>query len=58
VAERGGSDASFAGALGVVTLDGLGPPCHDSCSRSESVEADDITAWGALLCDLVAAAGS
>lgn len=57
VAERGGSDASFAGALGIATLDGLGPPCHDCCSRSETVDADDIPPWGALLCALVAAAG-
>ncbi len=55
--ESGGSDASFAGALGIATLDGLGPPCHDSCSRSETVDANDIAPWGALLCALVAAAG-
>jgi len=35
---RGGSDASFAAALGVETLDGLGPICHDSCARDERIE--------------------
>jgi glutamate carboxypeptidase len=45
--ERGGSDASFAGALGVPTLDGLGPICHDSCSRQEMVEVPTIVSRGA-----------
>lgn len=56
VAERGGSDASFPGALGVPTLDGLGPPCAGSCSRDETVAADDLAPWGALLHAVVAAA--
>jgi glutamate carboxypeptidase len=46
--ERGGSDASFAGALGVPTLDGLGPVCHDSCSRRETVEVSTIASRGAI----------
>jgi glutamate carboxypeptidase len=46
--ERGGSDASFAGALGVPTLDGLGPVCHDSCSRRETVEVPTIVPRGAI----------
>ena len=54
VAERGGSDASFAGALGIPTLDGLGPICHDSCSRDESVLTADIPIWGAILCAVAA----
>jgi glutamate carboxypeptidase len=45
--ERGGSDASFAGALGVPTLDGLGPICHDSCSSQEMVEVPTIVSRGA-----------
>jgi glutamate carboxypeptidase len=46
--ERGGSDASFAGAIGVPTLDGLGPICHDSCSRRETVEVPTIVPRGAI----------
>jgi glutamate carboxypeptidase len=49
VVSRGGSDACFAGALGVPTLDGLGPVCHASCSRDEWVEAASIPMFGALL---------
>ncbi len=56
VAERGGSDASFAGALGIAALDGLGPVCHGSCSRDEAVFTSDIVTWGAILCSVVAAA--
>jgi glutamate carboxypeptidase len=54
VAERGGSDASFAGALGIPTLDGLGPPCHGSCSPREMVDLEDIPLWGAILCTVIA----
>jgi glutamate carboxypeptidase len=50
---RGGSDASFAGALGVPTLDGLGPICHDSCSRRERIEIASLADRGALLACLV-----
>jgi glutamate carboxypeptidase len=56
--ERGGSDASFAGALGTATLDGLGPICHDSCSRRESVEVSSISRRGAIFGALVAHAGA
>jgi glutamate carboxypeptidase len=56
--EQGGSDASFAGAMGVATLDGLGPVCHDSCSRRESVEVPSISRRGAVFGALVAHAGA
>ena len=49
VVSRGGSDACFAAALGVPTLDGLGPVCHASCSRDEWVETASIPVFGALL---------
>jgi glutamate carboxypeptidase len=50
---RGGSDASFAAALGVETLDGLGPICHDSCAREERIEISSLADRGALLAGLV-----
>jgi glutamate carboxypeptidase len=52
--ERGGSDASLAGATGLPTLDGLGPVCHDSCSRNERVAIAGIPAWGAILASVAA----
>ncbi len=55
VRERGGSDASFAGALGIPTLDGLGPITHDSCSRDERVEIASLVSRGAVLATLLQA---
>jgi glutamate carboxypeptidase len=49
VHEQGGSDVSFAGALGVPSLDSLGPITHESCSRRERVEVSSIAARGAVL---------
>lgn len=54
VRERGGSDASFAAALGAATLDGLGPICHAPCSRREWVEVPSITERGALFAGVIA----
>jgi glutamate carboxypeptidase len=53
VASRGGSDGSFAAALGVPTLDGLGPICWDTCSRRETVEIASIPQRGAILAGLI-----
>jgi len=58
VVSAGGSDGSFAAALGVPTLDGLGPICHETCSRRERVEVDSIVPRGALFAGLVLAIGS
>ncbi len=55
VREQGGSDASFAGALGIPTLDGLGPITHDSCSRSERVEVSSMVSRAAVLTTLLEA---
>jgi glutamate carboxypeptidase len=49
VHSRGGSDASFAAALGLPTLDGLGPICHDSCARGERIEISSLATRGALM---------
>jgi len=61
VSSRGGSDASFAAALGVPTLDGLGPICHDSCARGERIEiaslAERAALMALLICDLGAGDG-
>jgi glutamate carboxypeptidase len=50
---RGGSDASFAAALGVPTIDGLGPICHDSCARGERIEIGSLADRGALFAGLL-----
>jgi glutamate carboxypeptidase len=53
VSSRGGSDASFAAALGVCTLDGLGPICHDSCARGERIEVGSLAGRSALMALLI-----
>jgi glutamate carboxypeptidase len=53
--ERGGSDGSFAAGLGIPTLDGMGPICHDTCSRREVVEVPSIAQRGALFAGIIAA---
>jgi glutamate carboxypeptidase len=54
---RGGSDGSFAAALGRPTLDGLGPVCFDTCSRQERIEIASLAERGALLGALIAGLG-
>ncbi len=54
VVSSGGSDGSFAGALGRPTLDGLGPICHDTCSRREKIEIASLAERGAIFGALVA----
>lgn len=56
VISRGGSDGSFAAALGVPSLDGLGPVGHEICSRREWVELASVVPRGAILAGLLAAA--
>ncbi|HEX5194641.1 MAG TPA: M20/M25/M40 family metallo-hydrolase [Solirubrobacteraceae bacterium] len=58
VHSRGGSDASFAAALGLPTLDGLGPICHDSCARDERIEISSLATRGALMGLLLADVGA
>jgi glutamate carboxypeptidase len=57
VVSPGGSDGSFAAALGVPTLDGLGPVTHETCSRRERVEVASIAARGAMFASLIETIG-
>jgi glutamate carboxypeptidase len=49
VISSGGSDGSFAAALGRPTLDGLGPVCFDTCSRREKIVIASLAERGAIL---------
>jgi glutamate carboxypeptidase len=51
---QGGSDGSFAAALGVPTLDGLGPISLDDCSRNERVVIDSLVPRAELMARLIA----
>jgi glutamate carboxypeptidase len=61
VVSSGGSDGSFAGAMGRPTLDGLGPVCFDGCSRREKIViaslAERAAIFGALI-DAIAERGA
>ena len=48
VVSSGGSDGSFAGAMGRPTLDGLGPVCFDTCSRREKIVIASLPERGAI----------
>ena len=50
---RAGSDGSFTAALGVPTLDGLGPESANVCSRDEYVELDSLPRRSALLAGII-----
>lgn len=58
VSSRGGSDASFAAAIGVPTLDGLGPICHDSCARGERIEIASLAERAALMACMIGDLGA
>lgn len=51
--EYGGSDGCFASALGVATLDALGPVCHDMCGDNESIEVPSLIQRAALLAGII-----
>ena len=54
VESGGGSDGSFAAALGRPTLDGMGPICFDPCSRRERIVIDSLFDRAAILGSLMA----
>jgi glutamate carboxypeptidase len=58
VVSSGGSDGSFAGAMGIPTLDGLGPICFDTCSRRERILVSSLAERGAILGALIDAIGA
>ena len=50
---RAGSDGSFTAALGVPTLDGLGPESANVCARDEYVEIDSLPRRSTLLAGII-----
>jgi glutamate carboxypeptidase len=53
-ATRAGSDGNFTAALGVPTLDGLGPEGANACSRDEYVLLNSLPRRAALLAGIIA----
>lgn len=53
VEEYGGSDGCFTSALGVATLDAMGPVCHDMCGDNEHIEVASLVPRTALLAGIL-----
>lgn len=53
VEEYGGSDGCFTSALGVATLDGMGPLCHDMCGDNENIELASLLPRTSLLAGII-----
>jgi glutamate carboxypeptidase len=53
IEEYGGSDGCFTAALGVATLDGLGPMTYDMCGDEERIEVASLVPRGALLAGII-----
>jgi glutamate carboxypeptidase len=49
----GGSDGNFSAALGVPTLDGLGPVTDDVCTPTETIDIASLADRGALFCGII-----
>lgn len=53
IEEYGGSDGCFTSALGVATLDGLGPRTMDMCGDEERIEITTLVPRTALLASII-----
>jgi len=54
IEEYGGSDGCFTAAMGVATLDGLGPLTYDMCGDRERIEIASLAPRTALLARIIA----
>lgn len=53
VEEYGGSDGCFTAALGIATLDGMGPLCYDMCGDEERIDVGSLVPRAALLAGIM-----
>jgi len=49
----GGSDGNFSAAMGIPTIDALGPITTDTCGREESIDIASLAERGALFASIV-----
>jgi len=54
IEEYGGSDGCFTAALGVATLDGMGPHCYDMCGDDERIDVRSLVPRTALIAGIIA----
>ena len=53
IEKMGGSDGCFTAALGVATLDAMGPLCHDICGETERIEVSSLVPRTLLIAGIV-----
>lgn len=53
IEEYGGSDGCFTAAMGVATLDGMGPLTYDMCGDEERIEISSLVPRTALIAGLI-----
>jgi glutamate carboxypeptidase len=53
IEEYGGSDGCFTAALGIATLDGLGPLTYDMCGDQERIEVSSLVSRTAVLAGII-----
>jgi glutamate carboxypeptidase len=53
IEKLGGSDGCFTAALGVATLDGMGPMCYDSCSETERIDVNSLVPRTLLMAGII-----
>jgi len=53
IEEYGGSHGCFTSALGVATLDGLGPLTYDMCGDEEHIQVESLAPRTALLAGII-----
>jgi glutamate carboxypeptidase len=53
IEKLGGSDGCFTAAMGVATLDGMGPMCYDSCSETERIELSSVVPRTLLMAAII-----
>jgi glutamate carboxypeptidase len=53
IEEYGGSDGCFTAALGVATLDGMGPLTYDMCGDAERIEIASLVPRTALIAGII-----
>jgi glutamate carboxypeptidase len=53
IEKMGGSDGCFTAALGVATLDAMGPLCHDICGETERIEVSSLVPRTQLIAGIV-----
>ncbi|MBI2203190.1 MAG: M20 family metallopeptidase [Candidatus Rokubacteria bacterium] len=53
IEKMGGSDGCFTAALGVATLDAMGPLCHDICGETERIEISSLVPRTLLIAGVI-----